>query len=108
MSDYWGIRRQDFFEWSLDRVTQHRRSAQALIGICSGRLPSSPGCSSSAQALISRAQSRSSALSFELIIYFLTRPFYHSPLVKSRRRFSGSQGVRFGDVGTVKNREYFS
>src|ERR1700730_11679519 len=63
--------------------------AQALIGLGTGRSPSSSGCSPSAQALLSRAQSRSSTLSSEPIMHFLTRPSCRGPLVKFRRRFSG-------------------
>jgi len=73
----------------LDAVSQHRRSAQALIGLGTGRSPSSSGCSPSAQALLSRAQSCSSTLSSEPIMHFLTRPSCRGPLVKFRRRFSG-------------------
>src|SRR5271155_654437 len=87
--DLSGIRTQDFFVWSLDAVSQHRRSAQALIGLGTGRSPSSSGCSPSAQALLSRAQSCSSTLSSEPIMHFLTRPSCRGPLVKFRRRFSG-------------------
>jgi hypothetical protein len=63
--------------------------AQALIGLGTGRSPSSSGCSPSAQTLLSRAQSRSSTLSSEPIMHFLTRPSCRGPLVKFRRRFSG-------------------
>ena len=89
VEEYLGIRTQDFFAWSLDTVSQHRRSAQALIGLGTGHSPSSSGCSPSAQALLSRAQSRSSTLSSEPIMHFLTRPSCRGPLVKFRRRFSG-------------------
>ena len=44
--------------------------AQALIGLGTGRSPSSSSCSPSAQALLSRAQSRSSTLSSEPIMHF--------------------------------------
>ena len=88
-SKWQGIRTQDFFAWSLDVVSQHRRSAQALIGLGTGRSPSSSGCSPSAQTLLSRAQSRSSTLPSEVIMHFLTRPSCRGPLVKFRRRFSG-------------------
>jgi hypothetical protein len=73
------------FAWSLDSVGQHRRSAQALIGLGTGRSPSSSGCSPSTQTLISRSRSRSSTLSFELIMHFLTRPSCREPLVKFRQ-----------------------
>jgi hypothetical protein len=42
--------------------------AQALVGLGTGRSPSSSGCSPSTQALLSRAQSRSSTLSSEPIM----------------------------------------
>ena len=90
-----GIRTQDFFAWSLDAVSQHRRSAQALIGLGTGRSPSSSGCSPSAQALLSRAQSRSSTLSSEPNMPFLTRTSYRGPLVKFRQRFSRCPGRTF-------------
>ena len=86
---YLGIRTQDFFASSLDVVSQHRRSAQALIGLGTGRSPSSSGCSPSAQTMLSRAQSRSSTLSSEPIMQFLTQPPCRGLLVKFRRRFSG-------------------
>jgi hypothetical protein len=74
-------------------LSQHRRSAQALIGLGTGRSPSSSGCSPSAQALLSRAQSRSSTLSSAPIMHFLTRPSCRGRLVKFRRRFSGCEVV---------------
>jgi hypothetical protein len=63
--------------------------AQALIGLGTGRSPSSSGCSPSAQTLPSRSQSRSSTLSSEPIMHLLTRPSWRGPLVKFRRRCSG-------------------
>jgi hypothetical protein len=74
-------------------LSQHRRSAQALIGLGTGRSPSSSGCSPSAQALLSRAQSRSSTLSSAPIMHFLTRPSCRGRLVKFRPRFSGCEVV---------------
>jgi hypothetical protein len=56
--------------------------AQALNGLGTGRSPSSSGCSPSAHALLSRAQSRSSTLSSAPIMHFLTRPSCRGPLVK--------------------------
>jgi hypothetical protein len=83
MSDYCGIGNKIFSRGPSIRLTsQHRRSAQALIGLGTGRSPSSSGCSPSAQTLLSRAQSRSSTLSSEPIMHFLTRPFCRGPLVK--------------------------
>jgi hypothetical protein len=58
-----------FSPWSLDSVSQHRRSAQALSGLGTGRSSSSSGCSPSAQILLSRSQSRSSTLSSEPIMH---------------------------------------
>ena len=55
---------------------------QALMGLGTGRSPSSSGCSPSAHALLSRAQSRSSTLSSAPIMHFLTRPSCRGPLVK--------------------------
>jgi hypothetical protein len=89
----WIIRvfRYKFFSRSPSiRLVSIAALAQALIGLASGRSPSSSSCSPSAQALLSRARSRSSTLFFEPIMHFLIRPFCYDPLVKFRRQVSKS------------------
>ena len=78
-----------FFAWSLDLVSEHRRSAQALIGLGTGRSPPLPQAAHLLLRPCSSSRPRSSTLSFEPIMHFLTRPSCRGPLVKFRRRFSG-------------------